>query len=330
MNVRINEDIMSIVFGRALLIVAAVGVGALPIATTAVAADKPAAKTASAKPAAQKAFATPEEAFQALADAAKANDTKALAALLGPNDKDLVGSGDPVADKAARERFAADYAAKHAVTKDGDAKATLAVGNDDWPMPIPAVKSAKGWTLDASAGRREILARRIGRNELDAIQTVQAVGDAQRDYTSEDRDANGVREYATKFLSSPGKKDGLYWPTKEGEPPSPLGPLVVKASSEGYKGKSGTPAPYHGYYFRMLTAQGKDAKGGAMNYVVQGRMIGGFAVLAYPAQYDNSGIMSFIANYDGTVYQKDLGAKTGEVARAMKAYNPDSSWKEVK
>ena len=328
MNHKINEDIMSIALRRALVVAAAIAV-ALPMATTAVAADKPAAKNASAKQTAQKAFATPEEAFQALADAAKANDTKALATLLGPNDRDLVGSGDPVADKAARERFAAEYAEKHAVTKDGDAKATLAVGNDDWPMPIPAVKGAKGWTLDASAGRREILARRIGKNELDAIEVVRAVVDAQRDYTSEDRDANGVREYAAKFLSSPGKKDGLYWPTKEGEPPSPLGPLVVKASSEGYKGKSGTPAPYHGYYFRMLTAQGKDAKGGAMNYVVQGRMIGGFGVVAYPAQYGSSGIMSFIVSADGTVYQKDLGANTAAVAKAMKTYNPDSSWKPV-
>src|SRR5262249_35330327 len=321
--------IMNIAFGRALLMAAAFGAAALLIATTAAAADKPAAKAASGKPAAQKAFATPEEAFQALADAAKANDTKALAALLGPNDKDLVGSGDPVADKAARERFPADYAAKHAVTKDSDAKATLAVGNDDWPMPSPAVKGAKGWTLNASAGRRELLARRIGKNELDAIEVMRAVVDAQRDYTSEDRDANGVREYAAKFLSSPGKKDGLYWPTKEGEPPSPLGPLVVKASSEGYKGKSGTPTPYHGYYFRMLTAQGKDAKGGALNYVVQGRMIGGFGVVAYPAQYDSSGIMSFIVNADGTVYQKDLGTNTAGVAKAMQTYNPDSSWKPV-
>jgi len=302
---------------------------AVAMSSPAFAADT-AKKATAAKASAQKAYATPEELFQALVDAAKANDSKALNALLGPKGDALLHSGDAVADKQRAEKFAADYAAKHSVTKNGDAKATLVVGSDDWPMPIPAVKSAKGWTLDTAAGSREILARRIGRNELDAIQVVQAVVDAQRDYASEDRDANGVRDYARKFLSTPGKKDGLYWPTKEGEPPSPLGPLVVQASGEGYKGKSGTPTPYHGYYFRMLTAQGKDAKGGALSYVVQGRMIGGFAVLAYPAQYGNSGIMSFIANYDGTVYQKDLGDKTAEVARAMKAYNPDSSWKEVK
>jgi hypothetical protein len=320
------RDALRAAFGHALLAGIAMAVVALPIAATAATTAKPASKTAKA---AQKSFATPEEAFQALADAAKANDAKALAALLGPNDKDLVSSGDPVADKAARERFAAQYAEKHSVTKDGDAKATLAVGNDDWPMPIPAVKGAKGWTLDASAGRREILARRIGQNELNAIEVVRAVVDAQRDYTSEDRDANGVRDYATKFLSSPGKKDGLYWPTKEGEPPSPLGDLIGRASSEGYKGKSGAAPPYHGYYFRMLTAQGKEAKGGAMNYMVQGRMIGGFGVVAYPAQYGSSGIMSFIVSADGTVYQKDLGPDTAAVAKAMKTYNPDSSWKAV-
>jgi len=212
----------------------------------------------------------------------------------------------------------------------GDAKATLIVGSEDWPMPIPAVKGASGWTLDTAAGSRELLARRIGKNELEAIEVVRAVVDAQRDYTSEDRNADGVREYARKFASSPGKKDGLYWPTKEGEPPSPLGDLVAKASSEGYGGKKGAQTPYHGYYYRLLTAQGKDAKGGALNYVVQGRMIGGFAVVAYPAQYSSSGIMTFIVDNDGTVYQKDLGANTTAVARAMKTYNPDSSWQPVK
>ena len=314
---------------NALSCVALAALAAVAMNSPALAADT-AKKATAAKATAQKAYATPEELFQALVDAAKVNDSRALSALLGPKGDALVHSGDAVADKQRGEKFAADYAAKHSVTKDGDAKATLIVGSDDWPMPIPAVKGAKGWTLDTTAGGREILARRIGQNELDAIEVVRAVVDAQRDYASADRDANGVRDYARKFLSSPGKKDGLYWPTKEGEPPSPLGPLVVQASSEGYKGKSGTPSPYHGYYYRILTAQGKDANGGALNYVVQGRMIGGFAVVAYPAQYGSSGIMSFIANYDGKVYQKDLGAKTTELAKAMKAYNPDSSWTEVK
>ena len=304
-------------------------VAAVAMSSPALAADA-AKKTTAAKTAMQKIFATPEELFQALVDAAKAGDSKMLAALLGPKGDPLIHSGDVVADKQRADKFAADYAAKHSVTKEGDAKATLVVGNDDWPMPIPAVKGAKGWTLDTAAGSREILARRIGANELAAIEVVRAIVDAQLDYASQDRDANGVRDYARKFASTPGKKDGLYWPTKEGEQPSPLGPLVVQASSEGYKGKGGTETPYHGYYYRILTAQGKDAQGGALNYIVQGRMIGGFAVVAYPAQYGNSGIMTFIANYQGTVYQKDLGAKTGEMAKAMKVYNPDSSWTEVK
>jgi hypothetical protein len=314
---------------NALSCVALAAVAVFAMSSPALAAET--AKMTAAKTAMQKVFATPEELFQALVDAVKAGDSKMLAALLGPKGDALVHSGDAVADKQRGDKFAADYAAKHSVTKDGDAKAMLVVGNDDWPMPIPAVKGAKGWTLDTAAGSRELLARRIGANELAAIEVVRAVVDAQLDYAGADRDANGVRDYARKFLSSPGKKDGLYWPTKEGEQPSPLGPLIVQAAGEGYKGKAGSPAPaYHGYYYRILTAQGKDAKGGALNYVVQGRMIGGFAVVAYPAQYGNSGIMTFIANYDGKVYQKDLGDKTTEVAKAMKAYNPDSSWKEVK
>jgi len=320
---------MTIALRNALSCVALAAVAVVAMTSPVLAADT-AKKATAAKATAQKAFSTPEELFQALVDAAKVNDSKALSALLGPKGDALVHSGDAVADKQRGEKFAADYAAKHSVTKDGDAKAMLVVGNDDWPMPIPAVKGAKGWTLDTAAGSRELLARRIGANELAVIEVVRAIVDAQRDYSSADRDANGVRDYARKFLSSPGKKDGLYWPTKEGEQPSPLGALVVQASSEGYKGKGGTETPYHGYYYRILTAQGKDAKGGALNYVVQGRMIGGFAVVAYPAQYGNSGIMTFIANYDGTVYQKDLGAKTSEVAKAMKVYNPDSSWTEVK
>jgi hypothetical protein len=277
---------------------------------------------------AQKAFPTPDAAFQALADAAKANDSKALAALLGPGGDAVIHSGDAIQDKANAARFAADYADKHSIENQGDAKATLVVGKNDWPMPVPAVKGAKGWTLDTKAGEREILARRIGKNELDAIQVVRAVVDAQDDYSSQDHDANGLRDYARKFVSTKGKKDGLYWPTKEGEPPSPLGPLVGEATAEGYGGTKS--APYHGYYFRMLTAQGKDAPGGARDYLVRGKLLGGFAVVAYPAAYGNSGIMTFMVNQDGTVYEKDLGTKTAAVAKAIKAYDPDKSWKPVK
>ena len=286
------------------------------------------AKPASAK-SAQAAFPTPDALFQALAEAAKANDHKALVDLLGKGGDKLVDSGDKVMDKQRAETFAASYATKHTVKVDGD-KAMLSVGNDDWPLPIPAVKGARGWTLDALAGEREILARRIGENELYAIQVVRAIVDAQHDYSSEDRDKDGLRDYASKFISTKGKHDGLYWPTNAGEPQSPLGPLVGEAAAQGYKGAGGKPIPYHGYYYRMLTSQGKDAPGGARNYVAKGRLLGGFGVVAYPATYDNSGIMSFIVNQDGKVYQKDLGANTAATAQTMKVYNPDKSWAEVK
>jgi hypothetical protein len=287
-----------------------------------------AAKATSAK-GVEAAFPTADALFDALAQAAKANDSKALVGLLGKDGDKLVNSGDKVMDKQRAESFAASYATKHSVKMDGDAKATLSVGNDDWPLPIPAVKGPRGWTLDTVAGAREILARRIGQNELSAIQVVRAVVDAQYDYSNEDRDKDGLRDYASKFISTKGKKDGLYWPTKEGEPPSPLGPLVGEAAAQGYSGKDGPP-PYHGYYFRMLTAQGKDAPGGARNYVVRGRMLAGFAVVAYPATYGNSGIMTFMANQDGIVYEKDLGDNTTAAAKALKAYNPDKSWTAVK
>lgn len=311
----------------AVLLIASV---ALTTGTGAAAADAPATKSAAAKTPAAKAYVSPEELFQALVDAAKVDNTKALAAMLGPSGTALINSGDKVADSKGRARFAELYAEKHSITKDGDAKATLVVGNEDWPMPIPAVKGAKGWTLDTAAGAREILARRIGRNELAAIQVVGAIVDAQHDYASEDRDANGLPNYARKIISSPGRRDGLYWPTSQGEAPSPLGDLVAQASSEGYGAKKGAPIPYHGYYYRILSKQGKDAKGGAMSYIIQNMMIGGFGVVAYPAQYGNSGVMTFMAGADGVVYEKDLGDKTSAIARGIDTYNPDSSWKAVK
>src|SRR5262252_8600188 len=209
-----------------------------------------ASKATSAKmTAAEKAYATPEELFQALADAAKTDDSKALVSLLGAQGDSLVNSGDAVRDKQSAQKFAASYTDKHSITMEGDSKATLIVGKDDWPMPIPAVKGARGWTLDTKAGAKEILARRIGQNELDTIKVAEAMVDAERDYASEDRNADGLREYTAKFISSPGKKDGLYWPTKEGEPPSPLGPLAAYAAGEGYKGQQGKPTPFHGYYY---------------------------------------------------------------------------------
>src|SRR5262249_34775437 len=228
------------------------------------------AKPEAAKPAAKSAatpavFASPQEGVDALIAALRANDGKKLASLFGPGHKDLTNSGDPVADSESSQRFLGWYDAKHSIKMDGDARANLVVGDDDWPLPIPLVKKAKGWSFDAAAGEHEIVARRIGRNELDAIQVCLAFIDMERDYAAVDRDGNGYLEYARRWISSPGKHDGLYWPTKEGEPPSPGGPRLADANVQ-YAGKTG-PTPYHGYFYRILTAQGKNAPGGARNYI---------------------------------------------------------------
>jgi hypothetical protein len=272
-----------------------------------------------------KAYPTPDALFQAVADAAKAGDAKALGELFGPDGTRIVNSGDPVRDRNARDHFVESYAQKHVVNRTGDARAELVVGNDDWPFPVPAVKGASGWSLDSAAGAREIVARRIGENELDAINAIRAIADAQFDYASEPRNGK-FTQYARKFLSGPGHHDGLYWATKAGEPDSPLGPLAARATQEGY----GKNTPYHGYRFRILTEQGPNAKGGARKYIVRGEMIGGFGVLAYPAVYEDTGIMTFIINQDGVVYQKDIGRHTGELAPKIKLFDPDSTWTQVK
>ena len=207
----------------------------------------------------------------------------------------------------------------------------MIVGKQEWPFPIPVVKKGQSWVFDTDKGKEEILNRRIGENELNTIQVMLAVVDAQREYAMKDRDKNELLEYAQKFVSDPGKKNGLYWEAKAGEAESPLGPIMAQARSEGYRGKpASTPPPYHGYRYRILTAQGKDAPGGAYSYLVKGKMIGGFAVVAYPAEYGNSGVMTFIVNHDGKVFQKNLGKNTAGIASAMKEYNPDSTWQEVK
>jgi hypothetical protein len=253
---------------------------------------------------------------------------KALEATFGPGSKDLVTSGDPVADQTGRERFLQLYDEKNRLEQTPD-KAVLYVGNLDWPSPIPIVKKDGVWRFDAKEGKEEILARRIGKNELSAIQFCLAYVDAQREYALKDRDANGLLEYAQKFKSDPGKKNGLYWEAKEGEPQSPLGPLAAAAQKQGYTFKGGKPIPYLGYYYRILKGQGKNAPGGTYDYVVQGKMIGGFALVAYPAKYGSSGIMTFIVNQDGVVYQKNLGSDTENEAQAMKLFDPDSTWKKV-
>lgn len=279
----------------------------------------------------QKTFATPEAAVKTLVDTLKQDDTTALEAIFGPGSEALVFSGDPVADKEGREKFIALYEKKNRVEPAAEPdKAVLVLGEEDWPFPIPLVKTGEAWFFDAAQGMDELLARRIGRNELDVIQVCLAFVDAQREYALEDRDGDGILAYAGKFASETGKKDGLYWETKEGETPSPMGSLVAAAQAKGYnKSDKDARTPYHGYYYRILEAQGPDAPGGAYDYMVKGALAGGFALVAYPAQYGNSGVMTFIVNHDGVVYQKDLGKGTEKTALKMKLFDPDPTWKKA-
>jgi hypothetical protein len=278
--------------------------------------------------AAQQAFNTPDEAASALVKAAKADDMKALVNVLGPDGEDIVSSGDEVADAATREKFVAAYDAKHKIDMDGDSKATMVIGQEDFPLPIPMVRKDGMWRFDTAAGRDEILFRRIGKNELDAIQSALAYVDAQNEYAEKDRTGAGVNTYAQRIISQPGKKDGLYWPASQGEEDSPLGELIAEATKQGYRAGGGR-TPYHGYYFKILTRQGPAAAGGELDYVVNGKMIGGFALVAYPAEYRNSGVMTFIVNHAGTVFQKDLGPNTTRLAERMTSFNPDKTWQPV-
>ncbi len=278
----------------------------------------------------QKSFASPEEAVHGLIAALKANDDKKLSTILGPGSQSLISSGDRVADRAGRAEVVRLYGEKNRIEQVNPDKVLLAIGNQDYPVPIPVVKRGNAWVFDTKAGMEEILNRRIGRNELKAIDVARAYVDAQREYAFNERGGVEALEFAQKFLSTPGKQDGLYWPAPEGEEESPLGPFVAQAAREGYtKGKDNKPVPFHGYYFRILKAQGKHAEGGDFNYVVNGHMILGFALVAYPAQYAASGIMTFIVNQDGVVYQKNLGKNSGRVAADMKLFDPDKSWRKV-
>jgi hypothetical protein len=279
----------------------------------------------------QKSFKSPEEAVKALTEAVKGNDTKELLAIFGPKGKELVSSGDKVADETGRQHFVKAYEEMNKLVNENDTKVILHVGNGDWPFPIPVVKKGEYWLFDTIAGREEILNRRIGRNELNAIQVCLACVDAQREYVLKDRDGDKVLEYAQRIISKKGEKNGLYWEAKEGEPQSPLGPLIAKADTEGYSGERpvGRRSPYHGYYYRILKSQGKNAPGGEYDYVVNGKMIGGFALVAYPAEYGNSGIVTFTVNQDGVVYEKNLGQDTGKIAAAMKKFDPDKTWKKA-
>ena len=289
------------------------------------AAASPAAAAAGAK---QKSFATPEEAAQQLAAAARSGDSRALIGILGSDARTIISSGDTVADRKGRERFAKAYDEANVLERSGDAKAVLSVGKEAWPFPIPIVKDATGWRFDTNAGKEEILNRRVGRNERYAIQAALAYVDAQREYYLRNPQNDKMLQYAQKLLSASGRRDGLYWPAHGSEQPSPLGPVFAAARAEGYaKDSSGKPYPYHGYFFRILKGQGPEARGGAYDYVAQGRMIGGFALVAYPAEYGNSGVMTFLVNHDGTVYEKDLGPESGRVARKLSKFDPDKSWK---
>jgi hypothetical protein len=273
-------------------------------------------------------FSSPEAAVAALVQAVRAGDTATMLAVLGPDARALIASGDEVADQQSRERFVRAYDEAHRLSPVGPGKVVLTVGRDEWPMPIPLVQDAGGWWFDTSQGREEILNRRIGRNELNAVQVCLAYVDAQREYYVRDPDGDALLQYAQRFRSTPGKRDGLYWDTQPGESPSPLGPLVARAEGEGYpvKRPSGPRIPYWGYYYRIVKAQGPHAPGGAYDYVVRGQMIGGFALIAYPAEYGASGVMTFIVSHDGIVYQKDLGPTTAAIARGLTRFDPDPSW----
>lgn len=276
----------------------------------------------------QQSYASPEAAAKALYDVVKTHDPKLIYAVLGPGSGKVVYTGDAVADKKMRDRFLAAYDTSIKIEHNSDSKATLLLGQKDWPFPFPLRKYANGWRFDAKAGAEEIVNRRIGENELFAIKFCLAYGDAQREYAERAHDGE-MLEYAQKFVSSKGKHDGLYWPTAKGELPSPLGPLFVRAKQEGYEKKGAGPVPYHGYYYRILTSQGMAAGGGAYDYIVNGHMIGGYALVAYPSRWGASGVMTFICNYDGIVFQKNLGKDSAKIAAKMTRYNPDASWSKV-
>jgi hypothetical protein len=282
---------------------------------------------AHAQQANEKTFATPGEAVQALYTAAQDNDQTALSAIFGKNAGDLLHSGDEVADKKAGENFLRRYGEMHRMVVEPDGTATLYIGAENWPFPISIVKNTSGaWFFDTERGKQEILYRRVGTNENDAIEICKALVQAQREYASSVRAGESSKHYAMKFISDDGKENGLYWKASDGKPASPIGPLIADAASQGYSDKA---APFHGYYFRILTKQGASSKGVAKDYAVNGDLVRGFAFVAYPAQYRNSGVMTFIVNQDGIVYQKDLGPDTQSTASAMTEYNPDNTWDPV-
>src|SRR5580692_10175810 len=272
----------------------------------------------------QKVFATAEEASNTLVMAMQNNDEKAILDLLGADGKQIVSSGDEAEDARTRADFVQAYREMHRLVNEPDGTTTLYIGAKNWPTPIPLVHKGGSWYFDTDAGKQEILYRRVGRNELSTIRVCQELVAAQKEYSADHK------EFAQKIFSDEGQHNGLYWKTANGEPQSPIGPLVAKAVAKGYANSiEGGPTPYRGYYFRIVTRQGKNAPGGAKNYIASGKMTEGFAFVAYPAEYRSSGVMTFIAGDDGVVYQKDLGTKTEAIAKAMTEYNPDAAWKRA-
>jgi Protein of unknown function (DUF2950) len=275
----------------------------------------------------QETFKSPGQAVQAMYEAARNNNTDELMRIFGPEAKDVLSSGDPAADAQDRQKIARKYAEMHRLVNDQDT-VKLYVGAENWPFPIPLVKKNGVWSFDTAAGKKEVLYRRIGRNEFATLDVLGELVEAQKEYHSVPRDGATVKQYAQKFFSDSGRQNGLYWKTAEGEPASPIGPLVAEASKTYTRAKEG-PTPFHGYYYSMLQAQGKSAPGGTMSYMSNGKMIRGFAIVAYPATYRNSGVMTFIVGADGMIYEKDLGPQTASTARSMTLFNPDKTWNLV-
>lgn len=274
----------------------------------------------------QQTFASPEQAGEALSAAWHHDSKKELLQIFGSAGWKLVDSGDPVAEQQARSRLAGAYDALHRIEYADYQTATLILGTDEFPYPVPLLKQGDAWSFDAKSGEQEILDRRVGRNELYAIEVCRTVVDAQREYAAQDAGGNGAHEYAARILSNQGSHDGLYWNVTTGQPESPLGPLVADAESEGYSAHGNKHTPYHGYYYRLLTKQGDDAPGGASDYYVNGHLTRGFALIAFPAKYGDSGIMTFMVNQDGIVFEKNLGPHTVTLARRITEYNPDQTW----
>lgn len=309
---------MNIKFGRFMMLL--VAVIAVLIVTPAV---------LFAQDATQKTFATPEAAVKALAAAVSTGDMSEMQTIFGPGSQSLLNSGDPVDDRNAREVFAAAFKETWRLDSSKVNERTLYVGDEDWPFPVPLVKAKDGWRFDTASGTKEVHFRRIGRNELKVIQACSVYVDAQQEYASKGHDGKPAGLYAQKFASEPGKQDGLYWEAKGSEPLSPLGELIAEATEQGYSKGEGKPSPFHGYFFRILMAQGSSASGGAKSYLENGEMRNGFALVAFPAEYGNSGVMTFIVNQQGIVFEKNLGKETAKLAGEMKSFRPDSTWRRV-